>query len=70
LVELLEEGGAEVHPFVLGELALGNLGFTRPDEVLINCFGFEPEEVLTLPICRTELLIWRHGRRQTPFEGT
>jgi radical SAM family uncharacterized protein/radical SAM-linked protein len=52
------------------ELALGNLGFTRPDEVLINCFGFEPEEVLTLPICRTELLIWRHGRRQTPFEGT
>jgi hypothetical protein len=52
------------------ELALGNLGFTRPDEVLSNCFGLKPAMVLSLPVHRSELLIWQGGRRQTPFEVT
>jgi hypothetical protein len=50
------------------ELGLGDNGFVRPGELLVNCFGFELEEVLPLVICRTDLLVWRNGQRFTPFE--
>lgn len=69
IVNLELRGNAEGDLLYL-ELALGNLGFARPDEVLCNCLGFKPEMVLSLPIHRSELLIWQGGRRQTPFEVT
>lgn len=50
------------------ELGLGNLGYVRPDELLINRLGFETEDVLPIPICRTDLLVWQSGQRLTPFE--
>ncbi|MCK4856559.1 MAG: TIGR03960 family B12-binding radical SAM protein [candidate division Zixibacteria bacterium] len=50
------------------ELGLGNLGFVRPDDLMINCFGYRQEEILPLNICRTDLLVWESGKRMTPFE--
>ncbi len=50
------------------ETALGNRGFVRPDEVLINCLGLAPREVLSLRICRTDLIVLLGNSRQSPFE--
>lgn len=66
----LELRGVAERDQLFMELAMGNLGFARPDEVLSNCFDFQPEMVPGLPVHRSELLIWQGGRRQTPFEVT
>jgi radical SAM family uncharacterized protein/radical SAM-linked protein len=64
-LELRTEKGSDL---LYMELGLGNLGFVRPDELLINRFGLSQESVLPIPICRTDLLIWQSGQRLTPFE--
>lgn len=64
-LELRTEKGSDL---LYMELGLGNLGFVRPDELLINRFGMSQEKVLPIPICRTNLLIWQSGQRLTPFE--
>lgn len=50
------------------ELAMGNLGFVKPDEILTQCFAIPESEVLILGICRTGLLTVINSRRLTPFE--
>ncbi len=50
------------------ETALGNRGFVRPDEVLIHCLGLAPREVLSLRICRTDLIVLLGNSRLSPFE--
>ncbi len=64
-LELRTEKGSDL---LYMELGLGNLGFVRPDELLINRFGLSQERVLPIPICRTDLLIWQSGQRLTPLE--
>lgn len=50
------------------ELALGNLGFVRPDEVLAFGFGWSSREILSLNICRTALIVLFGKSRLSPFE--
>lgn len=50
------------------ELALGNRGFVRPDEILSTCFGLSSQEILPLKICRTALMVSTGGSRLSPFE--
>jgi radical SAM family uncharacterized protein/radical SAM-linked protein len=50
------------------ELAMGSLGFIKPDEVLEQCFSIPEPEVLRLRICRIDLLVIHNTRRLTPFE--
>ncbi len=50
------------------ELAMGNLGFVKPEEILEQGFSLPEETVLPLRVCRTDLLILSDGKRLTPFE--
>lgn len=50
------------------ELALGNRGFVRPDEVLSTCFGLSEREILSFKVCRAALLVTTGGSRLSPFE--
>lgn len=50
------------------ELALGNRGFVRPDEILSNCFGLSEREILSSDICRTALMVTHGESRLSPFE--
>ncbi len=50
------------------ELAMGNLGFVKPEEILGQGFLLPEKIVLPLRVCRTELLILINGKRLTPFE--
>ncbi len=50
------------------ELALGNLGFARPDEILAAGFALGSAEILSLKICRTALIVVLGGNRLSPFE--
>lgn len=59
--------GTGVHLLYM-ELALGNRGFVRPDEILSTCFGLSTQEILPLKICRTALMVSTGGSRLSPFE--
>ncbi|MBK7091541.1 MAG: DUF2344 domain-containing protein [bacterium] len=59
--------GMGVHHLYM-ELALGNRGFVRPDEILSTCFGLSSQEILPLKICRTALMVSTGGSRLSPFE--
>ncbi len=59
--------GTGVHLLYM-ELALGNRGFVRPDEILSTCFGLTTQEILPLKICRTALMVSTGGSRLSPFE--
>lgn len=50
------------------ELTMGNLGFVKPEEILLQGFGLPEKTVLPLRVSRTELLILADGKRLTPFE--
>jgi radical SAM-linked protein len=50
------------------ELTMGNLGFVKPEEILGQCFLLPEKTVLSLRVCRTDLLILNNGKRLTPFE--
>ncbi len=50
------------------ELAMGNLGFVKPEEILGQCFHLSPQTLLPMRVCRTQLLVDVAGRRLTPFE--
>lgn len=50
------------------ELTMGNLGFVKPEEILVQGFGLSENSVLPLRVCRTKLLVISDGRRLTPFE--
>ncbi len=64
-IELHADAG--VHLLYM-ELALGNRGFVRPDEILSTCFGLSDQEILRLKICRTALMVTTGGSRLSPFE--
>jgi radical SAM-linked protein len=50
------------------ELGMGNLGFVRPEEILLQCFAMPQELVLPLLVSRTNLLITNDSGRYTPLE--
>lgn len=64
-IELVSDKG--VHLLYM-ELALGNRGFVRPDEILSTCFGLSEREILSSDICRTALLVTLGESRLSPFE--
>jgi hypothetical protein len=47
---------------------LGTICFARPSEILQYGFGFSENQVLQLPVKRTDLLIDSNGKRITPFD--
>ena len=64
-IELRPETGVSL---LYMELALGNRGFVRPDEILSTCFGLSEREILSVRICRTALMVTTSGSRLSPFE--